>query len=273
LISIITVVFNCEKYLEQTIESILSQDWENVEYIIVDGASKDGTIDIIRKYEDQIDYWVSEPDKGISDAFSKGIGLATGEIIGLVNGDDWLEAGALKEVATQFMDSTTDRNSTTDKDTLPEILCGALQYWRNEEKDFVFYSNLEPLKNEMTVNHPATFVKASVYEKFGAFDSTYRVAMDYEFLLRCLVGGARFATTERILSNMRLDGNSDILWIESFADVRRAKIHYGRSPVSAWLYFFFQIIRKLSSRLLSFIGLSGLVKLFRRYFSVMTKEQ
>ena len=81
LISVITVVYNGEKYLEETIQSIINQTYDNVEYIIIDGGSTDGTVDIIKKYEDRIDYWVSEKDKGISDAFNKGVKVAKGDYI------------------------------------------------------------------------------------------------------------------------------------------------------------------------------------------------
>ena len=90
LISIITVVYNGDKYLEETVQSVLSQTYDNVEYIIIDGASTDGTIDIIRKYEDQIDYWVSERDKGMYDAMNKGIDAASGELINFMNAGDRL---------------------------------------------------------------------------------------------------------------------------------------------------------------------------------------
>jgi len=286
LVTIVTVVFNCEKYLRQTIDSILSQDYDNVEYVIVDGASTDGTVDIISEFDDKLDYWVSEPDKGISDAFSKGIGLATGDIIGLVNGDDWLEPGAITEVVRCFSDSENNSsdggNNSIDGGNKfngseygksVDILCGALQYWDKDEKDYIFYSNIAGLTREMTINHPATFVRAGVYEKYGAFDSFYKVAMDYDFIYRCFSKGVSFGETTVILSNMRLDGNSDLLWIGGFADVRDVKIKYGQNFLFAWMYYFFQITRKLASRFLTFIGLSKVVDIFRNNFSVMKKEQ
>ena len=98
-ISIITISFNSDKTLEDTINSVISQDYPNLEYLIVDGGSKDRTLDIVDKYRDKIDVVVSEPDKGISDAFNKGIQLATGEIIGIINSDDLLMPGALQEIS------------------------------------------------------------------------------------------------------------------------------------------------------------------------------
>ena len=105
-ISIITPCFNAAQYIEQTILSIINQDYDNIEYVIIDGGSSDGTVDIIKKYEDKISYWISEPDKGQSDAINKGIEVATGDVFNWVNADDYLEEGVLKEIAKHFEDKT-----------------------------------------------------------------------------------------------------------------------------------------------------------------------
>ena len=98
-ISIVTITFNSESTVEDTIKSVVSQDYPNLEYIIIDGGSKDGTLEIVDRYRDRIAKVVSEPDKGISDAFNKGIRNATGDIIGIINSDDILLPGALSAVA------------------------------------------------------------------------------------------------------------------------------------------------------------------------------
>jgi len=103
LVSIITVVFNGERYLEQTIEAVLGQTYTNVEYIVVDGGSSDCTVDILRKYEGCIDYWVSEPDAGIYDAMNKGLSLASGQIVGIINADDYYDKDACLNVVQQFI--------------------------------------------------------------------------------------------------------------------------------------------------------------------------
>ena len=107
-ISIITPCFNAAQYIEQTILSIINQEYDNLEYIIIDGGSTDGTVDIIKKYEDKITYWISEPDKGQSDAINKGIAIATGEVFNWVNGDDYLEKDKLKLVGEYFKRSDID---------------------------------------------------------------------------------------------------------------------------------------------------------------------
>ena len=101
-ISIITVCFNSKKNIEQCIQSVISQDYDNLEYIVIDGGSTDGTLAIVDKYKDKISYFVSEPDKGISDAFNKGIKAATGDLIGIINSDDFMMPEALKKVAAEY---------------------------------------------------------------------------------------------------------------------------------------------------------------------------
>ena len=103
-ISIITVCYNSSLHLEECMQSIINQSYENKEYIVIDGGSKDGTLDIINKYRDKIAYFVSEPDKGISDAFNKGMKAATGDIIGILNSDDYMMPGVLRKVADQYED-------------------------------------------------------------------------------------------------------------------------------------------------------------------------
>ena len=103
-ISIITVCYNSEAHIEEALLSVINQSYENKEYLVIDGGSKDGTLNIIEKYKDRIDYFVSEPDKGISDAFNKGIKAATGDIIGILNSDDFMMPNALTKVAEQCTD-------------------------------------------------------------------------------------------------------------------------------------------------------------------------
>ena len=102
LVTIITIVKNGEKYIENAIKSVINQTYENIEYIIIDGRSTDRTLDIIATYNESIDYWISEKDSGISDAFNKGINLANGELIGIVNSDDWLETNAVETIVNHL---------------------------------------------------------------------------------------------------------------------------------------------------------------------------
>lgn len=261
LVSIITVVFNGRKYLEETILSVLTQTYDNVEYIIIDGGSTDGTLDIICKYEDAIDYWVSESDKGISDAFNKGISCSTGEIIGIINADDWYEKEAVQFVINAFLE-----------DRQVGVLCGLLQYWKGDKKDYCFSSNPAFLNKEMTINHPTVFVKKEIYQKFGAFDESYRYAMDYELVLRFFYNSVKFRSLNHVLSNMRLKGTSDKNWMRALSEVRNAKMKY--SPrTKAYIYFYYQILRKSFSKILDRLSLSVINNLYRSKFSILKKTR
>jgi len=108
LVSIVTVVYNGEKYLEQTIRSVINQRYDNIEYIIIDGGSTDGTLDIVEKHEKMIDYWISEPDEGIFDAMNKGIKICRGELIGLINADDYYAPNAIERVVSCYLKEKPD---------------------------------------------------------------------------------------------------------------------------------------------------------------------
>ena len=179
-ISIITVVYNNSGTIANAIESVLSQNYTNVEYIIIDGNSNDGTLEIINKYASNISKIVSEKDNGIYDAMNKGLKLATGDVIGILNSDDlYANNSILNEVMTQF-------NNDPDLD----ILYGDLVYVKNDNVDKVvrnwisnpYYKNF--FENGNVPPHPSLFVKKSVYEKAGLFDLNFKLAADYEFMLR-----------------------------------------------------------------------------------------
>lgn len=196
LISIITVVFNGEKYLEETIQSVINQTYSNVEYIIIDGGSSDGTLDIIKKYEERIDYWVSEKDRGIYDAMNKGIKLCSGDIVGLINSDDWYEKDIFKEVINYFYNNDTD------------ILCGNINYVK-ENKTIVenINSNLYKMNYRMSICHPSVFVKKAIYNKY-LYDTAYSIASDYDFLLKLMVKKYKFSYLNKTIANMRMGGIS-----------------------------------------------------------------
>jgi glycosyltransferase involved in cell wall biosynthesis len=259
LVSVITVVLNGEMYLEQTILSVINQTYDNVEYIIIDGGSNDSTLDIIRRYEDKIDYWVSEEDAGIAEAFNKGISLCRGELVGTINADDWYEYDAIEKVVEINKGFT--------------VFCGHVQYWNGCEKDYVYLANINNLPKEMTVNHPAVFVSMNIYDNYGVFDSNFKYAMDYELLLRFYMKGVDFIEVDCVLSNMRMAGISDKYRSRSFKEVRLAKIHYGEPFLAALGYNYWQLIRKRISSLLSTIGLESIVMIYRSRFSAIKKHK
>ena len=197
-ISIITAVYNDRTTIEETILSVIHQTYKDVEYIIIDGASTDGTKEIIEKYKDYIDVFVSEKDNGIYAALNKGIRLATGDIIGILNGDDWYELNALEEVAGIFEDDTKTLAVAGSIRRVDSI--GNSTIKNNKELSDIWYY--------MPINHPAFFVKREVYEKYGGFDTDYKIAADYEFVFRLFVNAVRIQTYGNVWTNFRSGGVS-----------------------------------------------------------------
>ena len=179
-ISIITVAYNSAKTIEDTIQSVVSQDYNAVEYIIIDGGSTDGTMDIVNRYKDQITTIVSEPDKGIYDGMNKGVALATGEVVGILNSDDfYANPTVLSHIAAKF-DSKTD------------AVYADLVYVDQIETDKVIRKWISgeyeqgAFKKGWMPPHPTLFVKNEIYKKFGSYSLKLRSAADYEFMLRVI---------------------------------------------------------------------------------------
>ena len=206
--SIITICYNSEKTIERTIKSVLAQTNKDYEYILVDGASKDGTLDIIQKYEPLFDgkmKWKSEPDKGIYDAMNKGIRMAIGDIIGIVNSDDWLEPNALEIVNDAFEKNACREDAIYCGGINFHRLNGSVKRWDVNLKSFKRLARLYIMSG---IRHPATFVPRQVYDRIGIFNSQMKLSADQDFILRCYYGGVVFIEIHRILSNMTEGGFS-----------------------------------------------------------------
>lgn len=180
-VSIVTPSFNQAEFLEETILSVLGQDYPHIEYIIIDGGSSDGSADIIRQYEDQLAYWVSEPDGGQTDAINKGCRLATGDIIAYINSDDVYCPSAISKVVNYFMKFPDV--AMVYGDALHIDRKGALMsIVRTGEVDLVRY-----LSNQFYLPQPAIFFRRRILDEIGYFDSRYNLAMDKEFWTRVLL--------------------------------------------------------------------------------------
>ncbi len=256
-ISIVTIVLNQEKYIQRAIDSVKNQTYSNIEYIIVDGASKDNTINIIKENEQHISKWISESDKGISDAFNKGLALCTGELIGMVNADDWLEEEAVANAVEQYDNG--------------DILYGKIQYWKGTNKLYISDANHNYLCREMTINHPAVFVKKKLYDKYGYFNESYKCAMDYELMLRLFSSSVKFCYIDKVISNMQSEGISDINWRLGCKEVKRAKDNYLGKKIKHWLWMQKQITTIATFRFMEQIGFSGLIKFYRKKLAPIKK--
>ena len=223
LISIVTITFNSEKNVEETIKSIVSQDYSNFEYIIIDGGSTDNTLKIVEKYRDKIATIVSEPDKGISDAFNKGINKATGEIIGIINSDDVLLPGALKAVAAAYEPGVG-------------VYRGNIIIWDSEkETKITAYPSMKfPLHTfkKRIVCHQGTFVTKETYEKHGNFKVHFKYMMDAELLVRLYEAGVKFKYIPAELAMFRMGGVTSSNFMKKTGEIER----FFRENGAGWLY-------------------------------------
>ena len=202
-ISIITVCYNSAATLEDAIISVLAQSHTDIEHIIVDGGSTDGTSSILKKYEGRVAKIVSEPDEGIYDAMNKGINLATGDAIGLLNSDDFYASNDVIENLVNAFNQEADM-------VIGDV---ALVDRLNVQKRlrYVSGSGFVPwlLRFGWMPPHPATFIRRNIYETFGHYKTDFDIAADYEFFVRTLmVGRIRTVHTSKVLVTMRDGGAS-----------------------------------------------------------------
>ncbi|RHP72802.1 glycosyltransferase [Ruminococcus sp. OF02-6] len=196
-VSMITICYNAEKTIAKTIESVLSQDYENLEYIIVDGGSKDHTIDIIKSYENEKIRWISEKDNGISDAFNKGVKMATGDFIGLINADDYLLPHAIANLILACHECT-------------DVLYGntIVNDEENELKLVKHAGSVEGLEYSLPFIHQSSLVSKKAYEQYGGYSEKYKICMDYDLFARFYRGGAKFQFVNTVVSCFTYGGTS-----------------------------------------------------------------
>lgn len=222
-ISIITITYNSEKTVEETIQSVVSQDYPNLEYLIIDGGSKDSTLNIVEKYKDKISFLISEPDKGISDAFNKGIRYATGDIIGIINSDDLLLPGSLKAIAEHYEPKVG-------------VYRGNLIVW-NEETNMkvlaVTSIKHSPYSFKRHVCHPSTFITKKTYDQYGGYKIDFKYMMDDDILARLYVNGVVFKLVNRELAVFRLGGTTNNSYKKKLGELERFYIENGCSKIYA----------------------------------------
>lgn len=206
-VSIITATFNSAKTLELAMDSVLNQTYKDIEYIIVDGSSSDGTLELIRSKAEKADniFWASEIDKGIYDALNKGISKATGDIIGFVHSDDYLaDPKIIDKIVEIFSSKKVDGvygNLHYVQLEQPEIV---VRNWQSQS----FKSGL--LNRGWMPAHPTLFLKKEIYESYGAFNLDYRIAADYDFILRIFnTKHLKFEFLSETIMKMRVGGESN----------------------------------------------------------------
>ena len=220
-ISIITVTKNDRDNIENCIESVLSQGYKNLEYILIDGASTDGTVNIIKQYNGRISKWISEKDNGIYDAMNKGINMATGDVIGFLNSDD-LYAGPniLEFVAEEFQNNDIDSCYGDLVYVAKDDTNQVIRNWKSCEFSYELFNN------GWHPPHPTFFVKKNIYEKCGTFDTKYKIGADYALMLKFLVKHKiRVKYIPEVLVKMRVGGSSN----ENIFNILRANLECYRA--------------------------------------------
>ncbi|WP_430462886.1 glycosyltransferase family 2 protein [Thalassolituus sp. LLYu03] len=239
--TIITVCYNSEKTIARTIESVLNQKCEDYEYIIVDGCSRDSTIEIIKSYEERFNgrmRWVSERDSGIYDAMNKGISLAQGTYVGLLNSDDWYYPNTLERVAVEVSSGC-------------DVLYGLLEVYRQHEPQRVYANHPSYLVHE-SLAHPSSFVLREAYHQFGLYSQDYQSASDYDFFLRLYRSNASFKYINHILAGFLTGGVSSSH--KGFYETLKIKRRYGL--ISARQYCQRKVVRKFKVLMMKILRLS-----------------
>ena len=244
-ISIVTISYNSEKTIRDTILSVLSQTYFDIEYIVIDGGSTDGTIDIIEEYRDKISIFISEPDEGIYDAMNKGISLAKGEFVGILNSDDFYNTDVIEGLV-----SFIKGNPCLD------CVYSDVVYVRRENPKKItrVYSSKnfaqKMIRFGFMIPHSGFYAKKELFDKFGYYKMGYRVSADFELMARFMKKGATFGYYDKIMVKMRDGGisSSGFLWRihQNFEIVRACRENGIFSSILL-------IALKIPSKLLGFI--------------------
>jgi len=239
-ISIITVCFNSACTIEQTIQSVLQQSYSNIEYIVIDGKSTDGTIEIANKYLSRLAAFVSEPDLGIYDAMNKGIKYATGDIIGILNSDDvFFDRDVLTKVASAFAIQNTDVVYGNIVISSQANMNNHIRKWIAGKRKSFTWGWHPP--------HPGVFVKKTIYDVYGKYNINYKVSADFDLLLRLFeVNKVSYYYLNEFIVNMRMGGEStgSIKKILSGNINIRKSFKANRVPY-LWVYPYLRFLKKL----------------------------
>jgi len=195
--SVVTPSFNQGAYLEKTILSVLEQEYPNLEYIVIDGGSTDSSVEIIKKYEKHLKYWVSEPDRGQSHAINKGLSVASGDVLAWLNSDDWFTPGTLKKVGHLFTSSSEIDVVVGTGDIVDHA--GRVVHHKEPPSQITLEIIFDWL-NSGGFMQPSTFFKRSVWEKVGPIDEQIHIAFDVDLWIRMTQKGSCFLTTPDLLS-------------------------------------------------------------------------
>lgn len=208
LVTVITVVFNKKEDLEKTIQSVISQTYKNIEYIVIDGGSTDGTLDVIKKYQHVINAWISEPDKGIYDAMNKGIGLASGDWVNFMNaGDEFYNCSSIELLKNYFQEKAV-------------LIYGDVKIAYNGLERTQQAERFSRIWGRMVCCHQSVFIKKQILAEY-MFDTGYPLAADYDLLCKIYLCGYPVIKVDMIISTVIVGGQSDVRRIEVLREFLR----------------------------------------------------
>lgn len=213
-ITIITVSYNSAGTIEKTIQSVIAQKFHDLEYIVIDGGSMDGTMEVVRKYKDDISVYISEPDQGIYDAMNKGLSRASGDVVAFLNSDDWYLPNVLDRVEGYFGSDSVD------------IVSGGIYVCRGGECVKAPRSKLmgENIFFDIVCPHPALFVKRKLFDLLGNFDTSYEIAADTKWIMNAYAGGNRILCVDDYFTCFRDGGVSSVRKLAAWKEQYRAAL-------------------------------------------------
>lgn len=244
LVSLITVCFNSEETIRTTIESVLNQTYPNIEYIIVDGLSKDNTLEIVREYDEKFNEKgytyrvISEKDDGLYDAMNKGIRLATGELIGIINSDDWYEPIAVETAVSAYKEESYD------------MFYADMNVIKSNGNITVKHSKRDRFPTSRHWNHPTTFITKRTYDELGVFRNE-GIHDDFDLILRIRRAGKKIVIKNIVLANFRIGGVSNDKTIKKCVKRCRDRYHCYRNNNYSRLYLFECVAIEIAKFILS----------------------
>ena len=249
-----TANLNGAQTLGRAIESVVQQSYANIEYIVVDGGSTDGSLEIVEQYRDKISLLIEGENGGISTAFNRGIREASGDLIGIISSDDYLGDNALSVVAEAYVENGE-----------PGVIYGNAGYLEGGKTHLVRPDELEKFLIRQPLKHSSVFVAGSVYEQHGAFDTKLQYAMDYELLLRFYQSDVRFCYVDRVLSFFSGGGVAQQNIDLTIREVREVSIRYGAPRLAADLGMGTKLLKQAIKRGLKRWHLEALLGVHRRF--------
>jgi len=213
LVSVVTVVYNGAINIEETILSVINQDYKNIQFIIIDGGSKDNTIEVVNKYIEKVDIFISEPDNGIYDAMNKALPLCKGEWINFMNvGDIFYENNTLSKIFNSYRDDS-------------EIIYGNHQVIYPEKLINKYPTSLQNIWKGMPMQHQSIFVKKVIFQKFN-FNLKYKFAADYDLIFHSFINGAKFTYINENISKVTANGFSESNSISTYLEFKNISLKY-----------------------------------------------